>query len=110
MDVGMRGAPFVVLLHWTSAGVPVDLSGWSALLQVRDSSGAVLVELSDGAGITLGGDGPGTVRVEFDGLATASLPVRQALVYDLRLEEPGGSAVYLVEGPVAVRDPVTVPG
>lgn len=57
-----------------SAGDLVDLTGYTAEMQARASasSTATVVDISDGDGITLGGD-QGTILLELAATATAAL-------------------------------------
>jgi hypothetical protein len=103
-----QGATWTVPLTWEADGAPVDLTGWSARLQVRASHAhtSVLLELtSAGGGIALGG-AAGTVTPGLDAAATAGLTWSTG-VYDLELVAPGGAVTRLTEGRVTVRPEVT---
>jgi hypothetical protein len=100
------GASHTLSLRWRESGAPVDLTGWVALLQVRRAPGSpLLLSLSEVAGIDLGGES-GTVVASFEPSDTSLLPAEAR--YDLRLESPSGRVVYLVAGPVTVRQPISV--
>ena len=92
----------------------VDLSGYAAKMQIRetkDSADPAILELTDGAGITLGGVN-GTVAVNIT--ATQSSTVHDALspgkgVYDLELIPASGieNTWRFIEGEVIVDSEVT---
>lgn len=89
--------------------MPVDLSGWTAQLHVRTTatSATVLVGLSSGDDeIVLGSDG--SVWAGFTTAHTDSLSPG-TYRYDLRLDDGDGTVVYLVEGALKVKEPVTRP-
>lgn len=103
-----QGATFQLPLVWRQAnGQPVDLTGWTAKMDVRKTkqSPTVLVELSTENGrITLGGTA-GTVELEIPATITAGFEAG-AYVYDLDLMNE--STVYrLIEGSFVVDGEVT---
>ena len=64
--------------------VPVDLTGYTARLQVRkDYAGDTVLDLTTGSGITLGG-AAGTIAIHLTAADSANLPVMSG-VYDLEL-------------------------
>ena len=70
-----KGIAFARNLLWKdSDGVAVDLTGRTAKLQIRSLAGALLVELTELAGITLGGVA-GTIVIVITSAQTDSLPV-----------------------------------
>ena len=102
----VAGETKTLSLRWREAGVPLDLGGWSAVLQVRRAPDApLLLEVNSLAGtISLPGDG--LIVAGFNAAATSALPRRAR--YDLRVSSPGEArVVYLVEGLVTVRAPIT---
>jgi hypothetical protein len=104
-----QGADFVRRFIWKNAAKkPINLTGYSARLQLRDAvGGTVLAELStDNGGIALGG-AAGTVTVSIPGAETALYSFKSA-VYDMLLTGPSGSRRRLVEGKVTVSPAVTV--
>jgi hypothetical protein len=105
-----QGATFDYSLTWTAAGSAVDLSGYSARMQVRDSydSATAIVSLTSGTGIALGGTA-GTIQLLLDADATASLdgtPNTQ-FIYDLELESSSGNVTRLIEGNFFIYPEVT---
>lgn len=62
---------------------PVDLTGYSARMQIRKKfGGTLLIELTDGDGLTLGGPA-GTVTIDMTAAQTAE--ITRSGVYDLEL-------------------------
>lgn len=93
------------------ADVPVDVSGYTARLQVaskfaaQDPTGAsVLTTLTKGAGITL--TSAGRVLVVVPAATTLGWPVGR-LFYDLRMAPPDGSTDLWYGGTITVLPSVT---
>lgn len=63
-------------------GAPIDLTGCTAALKIRDANDAVLASLADGSGLTLGGPA-GTIGVVILAAATKALPAARDHWYDL---------------------------
>ena len=105
-----QGANFDYLLTWETNGTAVNISNYSARMQVRDSydAGTAVVNLVNGTGITLGGTA-GTILLELSSTQTASLdgtPNAQ-YIYDLELISGAGYVTRLVEGRFYVFPEVT---
>lgn len=104
-----QGATFSKTLRWTSEGVPVPLSGYTAAMQVKTSYGATtaLVTLTTAnGGITLGATN-GEILISISASATAAFPVGD-YVYDLELTKTSTSTVTrLLAGTFAVTPEVT---
>lgn len=114
-----QGATFDLPLRYRApSGTPVDLTGYSAKMQVREApASAVLVEfnsaLTANGFILLSGtsadreDGEnGNVRVFMTATNTAVLP-RFAGRYDLELEDGAGYVIRLLEGQFRVEPEIT---
>lgn len=111
LDLEMwQGASWDYTLTWTTGGTPVNLTNYSARMQVRDSydAGTAVLSLTSGAGITLGGTA-GTVFLEANAVTTAAIPARpdNAYIYDLELVSAGTVVTRLVEGAFTVYPEVT---
>ena len=120
-----QGATWAEQLYWQAPrGTPVDNTGFTAAMQIRQEYGAAtaLISLTDGAGILLtGADGgvllsltPGQTGAlsmpPDDGCCGGSLgPSQQIGVYDLTLTSPGGVVTRLLAGQVWLSPRVTVP-
>lgn len=105
-----QGASFDYTLTWKLNDVPVNLTGYSARMQVRESydSTAVILSLANGSGITLGGTA-GTILLAAAATATAALdatPTGQ-YVYDLELVSGSNIVTRLVQGTFVVDPEVT---
>lgn len=85
---------------------PLDLTGYTARMQVRKSVGSseVLLELTTANGrLVIEGS---TVRIVLSAEVTAAITWRQG-VYDLELVPPDGKVERLVQGSVVVSPEVT---
>lgn len=103
-----RGATFNQRLLWKdSTGALVNLTGYTARMQIRPKVGApLLVELTtENSRIALGG-AAGTVDLTLTAATTADLPTCVAR-YDLELISAGGIVYRLIEGTVDIRSNVT---
>src|SRR5437868_4493475 len=83
---------------WEDAsGNPISLVGYTADLDVKDSSGLLVVALTtSNSGIVLGGV-LGTITLALSAAATAALPPGN-FVYDLLLTDGSGNKTRLIEG------------
>lgn len=103
-----QGATNRRVVTWTDVNDElVDLTGYSARLHIRDgyASATPLLELTNGAGITLGG-AAGTVTIEITPAMTEGDTWRSG-VYDLELESAGGAVTRLLEGKAVLTPEVT---
>ena len=104
-----QGATFRRRLSWrTVSGAPINLTGCTARMQVREDidAPAVLLELStDNGRIVLGGTA-GTVDLLVDAVTTAAIAWESG-VWDLEIAHPGGDVTRLAEGGIGVRREVT---
>src|SRR5215472_1882823 len=101
-------ASFSLLITWLDEnGSPVDLSGYSAAMQVRFALGGyLLIELTNSNGmITLGGTA-GTVLLIISAAKT-TLFAPGAYHYDILLTSAGGVATRLLEGSFYVEAGIT---
>ena len=102
-----QGATFNLLLTWKVNGTPVDLTNYTARLQARvdveDSE--IILSLTNGAGITLGGVA-GTISIDQTAVQTTVLP-SGTFVYDLELVAGSGSVTRLVQGELLISPEVT---
>jgi hypothetical protein len=106
-----QGASFDYNLVWnTTAGTvttPVNLTNWSARMQVRNSYDAseAALSLTSGTGITLGGTA-GSILIEATATQTAAI-LAGPYVYDLEMVSPASVVTRLVEGTIIVDPEVT---
>lgn len=104
-----QGATFNRVITWkNTAGSPINLTGYTAKMQVRTSPAAAtaVLTLSTAAGSIVLGGALGTVTLT----AAASLMTMDGYnyVYDLELTSGGGEVTRLVMGNFTVRAEVTV--
>jgi hypothetical protein len=104
-----QGATLSLTATWKdSTGTAVNLTGYTARLQVRatyDSSSTIL-SLTSAAGITLGG-AAGTIAITATATVTAALTAPFSGVYDLELVSGGGEVTRLLEGTATVSPEVS---
>jgi hypothetical protein len=106
-----QGATFDYNLVWNTtegtATTPVDLTNWSARMQVRTSYDAheTVLSLTAGTGITLGGTA-GSILIEATATQTAAISAGQ-YVYDLEMVSPASAVTRLVEGTLICDPEVT---
>jgi hypothetical protein len=102
-----QGATYNLVLTWQINGTAVNLTNYTARLQARvdveDSE--VILSLTTGAGITLGG-AAGTITLDQTATQTTLLPAG-TYVYDLELIAGGGTVTRLVQGELIVSPEVT---
>jgi len=98
-----QGADWQLPLRWTGAGLPVDLTGYTALMQFRPAvdDPKVLLELSTANGRILLGGQLGTIVPRLDAKTTRSLWWTEA-VYGLRLIRSDGYVIAFAVGTAMV--------
>jgi hypothetical protein len=106
----VQGATFRSSLVYRAGGSPVDLTDFTAKLQIRDQAGGNLLcelttDVTTDGGITLGGSA-GTIALVIADEQTTSFPIA-IYVYDLQLTSGSGDVTYLVEGQFDVKARVT---
>lgn len=92
-------------------GDPIDITGYTALMQLREDPGAPLIlELTDLAGITVGGE-DGVFAIFVHAAQTAALPTEiRACKYDLFVTPPDAEQIKLVRnGRVFIGPAISVP-
>jgi len=102
-----QGETFVRVITWKdSTGALVNLTGYTAKLQLRDTvSGTVIDDFTESTGLALGG-AAGTITWTVTATETTALPVG-SLAYDLRLTSGTSVVTYLLAGHVAVQKRIT---
>jgi hypothetical protein len=105
----VTGTDFSRNLLWrTIEGGPIDLTNWSARMQIRAASdpAPLYADLSStGTGIVLGG-AAGTIVISISAADTAAFPAGVAK-YDLFMTDPASATSCLVFGNVTIRAGVT---
>jgi len=92
---------------WRVAGEPVDLTGWSARMDIRESADAdtTIIAANTDNYITLGGD-DGTILLSIP--ATVMEGVEQGrYVYDLEMVSPDQEVTAIIAGQFVVTAEVT---
>ena len=103
-----KGATFAIVFTWNIDGDPVDLTNYTARMQIRSTkeSSAVMSSLTtENGGISLGGSA-GTISLSLTASAT-SLLIGQSGVYDIELVSGEGVVYRLLEGVVTLSNEVT---
>jgi len=102
-----QGSTFSRTLTYSLDLVPIDLSGYSARLQVRQAyySELPIVSLVSGSGITMGGSA-GTIDILISAAITSEFPTGTH-VYDLEIISSSNIVDRLIEGSFNVTPEVT---
>jgi len=104
-----QGATFTYnLIYKDSEGTPVNLTGYTARMQVRknvNSSDTLLDLNTENGAIVLGGSA-GTIDITASATETASINSKIG-AYDLEIESSSGVVKRLVEGDVTINPEVT---
>jgi hypothetical protein len=102
-----QGETFVRVITWKdSTGALVNLTGYTAKLQLRDTAtNTVVDEFTESTGLALGG-ALGTITWTITETETALLPVGSS-AYDLRLTSGTSVVTYLLAGHLNVQKRVT---
>jgi len=103
-----QGATLRKPFTWKAAGQPVDLTGYSARMQIRETleSDTVIHELTTENGGILIGDEPGQFTLYISAMDTADFTFESA-VYDLELIAPDGDVTRILAGDVTLSREVT---
>jgi hypothetical protein len=101
-----QGATYDLDMTWRIGGTAVNLTGYTAALQVKEnaSSTASVLSLTNGSGITLGGTA-GTIGISVSA-STMGSATPGNYVYDLELNS-GGQVTRLIQGGFAIQAEVT---
>ena len=101
-----QGATYDLNLTWTVNNTPVNLTNYTAAMQVRESAdaGTAVLSLTNGSGITLGGTS-GTIALNI-AANTMGAVVAGQYVYDLELNS-GSAVTRLIQGNFDVQAEVT---
>lgn len=103
-----QGSTFNKQFTWSIENTPVDLTSYSARMQVREcaESDFKILDIDTSTyAITLGGTA-GTISIYLDALTTSEF-VAKEYVYDLELVSSGGEVTRLIEGNFVVTPEVT---
>lgn len=96
------GATFRRQIRWTAAGSPVNLTGWTGRMQIRQHPDAAVTAA---AAVTLGGVA-GTIDVLLTATQTTGMSPGRYM-YDLELVNGTGDITRLIEGAAIVTAEIT---
>jgi hypothetical protein len=101
-----QGATYDLNLTWAIGGTAVNLTNYTAAMQVRENAQATatILSLTNGSGITLGGTA-GTIAVNVTA-TTMGAAVAGFYVYDLELSS-GSQVTRLLQGGFTIQAEVT---
>lgn len=102
-----QGATFKPILIYKVDNSPVNLTGYTARMQVREShtSDELIVSLTTDSGITVGGSN-GEIEITISASDTSNFTPGDH-VYDLEIISAGGEVYRLLEGRFNVTPEVT---
>lgn len=106
-----KGATYRLKLTWQDSNeVPVNLTGYTARMQVRKTVNSVdklLDFTTENGAITLGGV-LGTIEIVGSATNTSAIPDNiKSGVYDIEIQSSSGFVTRLLEGDVDIRPEVT---
>jgi hypothetical protein len=100
-----QGATYSLNMTWAIGGTAVNLTNYTAAMQVRENPNATaILSLTNGSGITLGGTA-GTIGISVSA-TTMGAATPGNYVYDLELNS-GGQVTRLIQGSFAIQAEVT---
>jgi len=101
-----QGTTFALSPVWKVDNLPVNLTGYSAKMQVRDISNNVIVELSTQNGKIVITPGIGQIALALTATQTAALAVGN-YNYDLNLTDSASNVYKILEGAFILKASVT---
>lgn len=105
----LQGSTFSKTLRWTDGGYPINLTGYTAAMQVKSSYGSAtsIITLSTANGrITIANPTNGELVLTISSEDTADLPTGEYL-FDIEVTSLSGTVTRLVQGPFIVLPEVT---
>lgn len=106
-----QGETFNEVLYYSSGNPasPVNLTGYTAKLQIRHREGskANLITLTSGSGITLGG-ATGSITLYISAATTSTISTSDnRAIYDLKITSGSGVVTRIFQGKVYISTQVT---
>ena len=101
-----QGTTFTLSPIWKIDNLPVNLTGYTAKMQVRDISGNLIVELSTSNGKIVITPALGQVAMTLTATQTAALAVGN-YNYDLNLTDTASNVYKILEGAFILKASVT---
>ena len=99
---------FVTVVYKDSTGTAINLTGYTAALQIRDTYADSTTDLSltsPSGGITITG-ATGTIAITATAAQTAAIAAG-SYVYDLEITSSGGIVTRLIQGQISLSPQVT---
>ena len=100
-----KGTTFQLSPTWKVDNLPVDLTGYTADMQVRDVSNSLITELSTGNGRAVINAALGTVALTLTATQTAALAAGN-YNYALNLTDSAGNVYQILQGAFIVNTSV----
>jgi hypothetical protein len=102
-----KGTTFQLSPVWKVDNLPVDLTGYTALMQVRQfTDSSVTVELSTANGKIVIAPGLGQINLTLTSAQTTAIAAN-TYQYDLNLTSPNGYVYKILQGAFVVNNSVT---
>jgi hypothetical protein len=101
-----QGTTFTLSPIWKIDNLPVNLTGYTAKMQVRDISGNLIVELSTSNGKIVITPALGQIAMTLTATQTAALTVGN-YNYDLNLTDTASNVYKILEGAFILKASVT---
>ena len=102
-----KGTTFTLAPVWKIDNLPVDITGYTADMQVRYATDtAIIVELSTGNGRAVISGALGKVTLTLTASQTAALDANN-YIYDLNLTAPDSTVTKILTGAFVVAESVT---
>ena len=103
-----QGSTFTLAPQWKIDGNYVDVTGYTAAMDVKNSATSVssIIELSSSNGRITVGTTNGKFTLNLSAATTTALAAGQ-YVYDLEVTSPGGVVTRLLEGGFTIYEGVT---
>lgn len=103
-----EGATFNTVITWEESDSPIDNTGYTARMTIRNNNfdGAVILELTTENGRIVLGGADGQITLNVDAADTEALDFASG-AYDLEMINGDGDVVRLIEGVVTYKRNVT---
>ena len=93
---------------WKINTTPVNVTGYSALMQIKRAvDGTLIIELSSANGRIIVGTTDGKFTLNLTAAQTSALPMGN-FVYDLQLTAPDGTVTTLLQGGFTINPQVSI--
>ena len=104
----VQGDTFTNAPVWKINSTPVNVTGYSALMQIKRSvEGTLIIELSSANGRITVGTTDGKFTLNLTAAQTSALPTG-SFTYDLQLTAPDGTVTTLLQGGFVINPQVSI--